>query len=178
MKKKKNFKVIMLEDGTDSTSFMVELIKKYSPDVTISDLTLSEDEIVNMLKEESDVSDSYAEELKSLESAISSRLDRDGMITGRGIGKTHLIDLVILAVQNGGMVGFKLKEHETIVAKKNNTTPTKVSRNVATAIQRTYNYVAGAGSEFEDTPFLRDKRYITPYAIISYYAEIFRHSLD
>ena len=122
--------------------------------------------------------DSHAEKLKRLEFAISSRLERDGMITGRGTGKAYLIDLILLAVQNGGMSGFKLKEQEVIVAKKHDTTPTKVSRNVSTAVIRAYNYVIGGSYEFEDTPFLRDERYITPYAMVSYYAEIFQHSLD
>jgi len=164
---------------------------------SIKNVTFSGDEVVNIIRRTHEIvkrigvnmpegeasvtyvrPDSHAEKVKRLEVAVSARLERDGMITGRGTGKVYLIDLIVLAVQKGGMLGFKLKEHEVIVAKKNNTTPTKVSRNVATAIERAYNYVIGGSCDFDNTPFLRDERYITPYAMVSYYAEIFLHSLD
>ena len=164
---------------------------------SIKNVTFRGDEVVNIIRRTNEIvrrvgvnmpegkpaityvrTDSSVEKRKRLEAAISARLERDGMITGRGTGKTYLIDLIVLAVQNGGMLGFKLKDNEVIVGKKNNTTPMKVSRNVATAIERAYNYVVGGNFDFEDTPFLRDERYITPYSMVSYYAEIFRHSFD
>jgi len=123
--------------------------------------------------------ESHIEKIRRLEDAISARLEKDGMITGRASGKKYLIDLIVLAVQNGGIgVSYKLVENERIVAQRHNTTQMRVSRNVSTAIHRAYDYVTGHTYDSPDTPFLREEKYRTPYSLIGYYCEIFRGALD
>ena len=119
------------------------------------------------------------EKIRALEDTISARLERDGMLTGKYTGKAYLIDLIILAVQNGGMSNYVLKDKEQIVADKYKTTRNRVFRNIYTAINKTYDYITITGEyESEVTPFKRGERHRTPFSIISYYAEIFRNALN
>jgi len=121
---------------------------------------------------------SHIDKIQRLESAISARLEKDGMLTGRSSGKKYLVDLIVLAVQNGGVINYVLKEKEMIVAKRYKTTQNKVSRNVSSLIHRTCDFVVSSSFESEFTPFTRAEKYRTPLSLISYYAEIFRYSLD
>ena len=118
------------------------------------------------------------EKIRNLEDKISARLEKDGMYTGRYSGKAYLIDLIVLAVQNGGMSNYILKENEQIVAEKHNTTRNRVLKNVHTAICKTYELVTSPEFESENTPFNRPEKHRTALSIISYYAEIFRNELE
>ena len=122
--------------------------------------------------------ESPIEKIRKLEDAISARLEKDGMYTDRCTGKMYLIDLIVLAVQNGGISNYVLKENEQIVAQKRKTTASKVSRNVTTAIHRAYDFLTTSACGLKETPFLRDEKLRTPYSIISYYSEVFRNGLD
>ena len=118
------------------------------------------------------------EKIRQVEDAISARLEKDGMLSGRFIGKAYLIDLIILAIQNGGMSNYILKDNFQIVAEKHKTTPSKVHRNLYNAIHATYDFVVTSEFELDNTPFKRPEKQRTPMSIIYYYAEIFRNALE
>jgi len=124
---------------------------------------------------------SNVDKIRNLESAVSARLERDGMLTGRGSGKTYLVDLIVLAVQNGGMIDFRIKDHSTIIADKHKTTGNRICRNISSAATRAHDFVTSPLYESNSSipsPFARVDKYRTPFILISYYAEIFRHFLE